>query len=64
MADDVRVTNWPEGGEAKATLDLFYFFRDALTPKRGAEQIAQHLHLVRACRRAVQGYEFDLSKIT
>jgi hypothetical protein len=65
MADDGRVTNWPDGSDGKSTMDLYHFLREALPEKkRGVEQIAQQLHLVAACRRALHGLPFDLSKVS
>jgi hypothetical protein len=64
MADDVKVTNWPETGEAHAALSLFHYLRDGLPAKEGLPQIEQHLRLVRACRRAVQGYNFEMEGLS
>jgi hypothetical protein len=64
MADDVRVTNWPEESDGKATLALYHFLRDSLPTKQGVDLVTQQLHLVVACRRALQGFPFDLSKVT
>jgi hypothetical protein len=54
MADDVRVTNWPnaDGSEAAAAVKLWDFLR---TQDGGPTTIDEHLLLYRRCRAAVLG---------
>ncbi len=55
MADDVRVTNWPnaDGSEAAAAVRLWDFLR---TQDGGPTSIDEHLLLYRRCRAAVLGH--------
>lgn len=63
MADDVRVTNFPETGEGQAAVYMWQQLTGNLPTKSGKEEIEQQLMLFLACRQAARGYTYDISKL-
>lgn len=63
MADDVRVTNWPEAGSRdRVAFDLWRSHTGYLADAGSRqEQLERSLKLFEQCRKAVIGASYDLS---